>query len=142
MKEAEWVLRARPWYLPQHSVTDCRIQLTEVCFRRVGLRCRWGSAWTCEQLLGMQTGSVGGIHPGVGWCRQHTPEREVWGEESRDQGLIPKDFLCEQGVCRNISRESWALPMAFRESEGKRNKKILKKDPKEYFNSIGKFTIY
>lgn len=80
------------------SSRDHRIQLTQARFRRVGLRCQWGSAWTSEQLLGMWNWRWrSGIHPGVGWGQRSTAEREMQGEESRDPGVIPEEFLCEQG---------------------------------------------
>ena len=51
--------------------------------------------------------------PGVGWGERSTAGRELLGKESRDQGVIPEEFLCEQGHLQKYLRHSWALPLGF-----------------------------
>lgn len=51
--------------------------------------------------------------PGVGWGERSTAGRELLGKESRDQGVIPEEFLCEQGRLQKYLRHSWALPLGF-----------------------------
>lgn len=50
---------------------------------------------------------------GVGWGGPSTAERELLGKESRDQGVIPEEFLCERGRLQKYPWHSWALPLGF-----------------------------
>lgn len=79
----------------------------------------------------------------MGWGERSTAEREVLGEENRDQGVIPEEFLCEQGRLQKYLSAQLGLAFGLLRVREKENPEDTEKEPKEHFNDTRKeLTIY